>query len=411
MESGGERASLMDDRESRKGVKHDANTYNHEDIPQSAEEPGFYTVLDQLPEGILFVEAHTGKVCYANPAAATLLGQDLASLVGSPLTHEAWRTPPRASSLGSQAEFPWNFALIDAMWGKTVTNQEIVIKRPDGSEVVVLGSAAPLRAEHGLITQAVLAFQDISALKWLEQQKNEFFAVANHELRTPLTSILGFAELLRMRANLGEVDAMTRDAIASIVHECEHLQRLLADLLAVSHLEHGRLEVKRSYVDLLGPLRQMVTRSRQQANQHRLHFIQSELPPEGRLPGWFDLLRIEQVLNNLLSNAVKYSPVGREIEVGVRCRHDRRGKALEVILWVKDQGRGIAVSDLPHIFDSFYRGTSFQRSSISGFGIGLYLSRQIVQAHGGRIWVESHPEQGSTFFVALPLEEEETKAI
>src|SRR5207245_8236514 len=121
-----------------------------------------------------------------------------------------------------------------------------------------------------------------------------------------------------------------------------------------------------------------------------------------RLMGWFDLPRTEQVVRNLLSNAIKYSPAGGEIELGVRPRRDAHGTAQEVLIWVKDQGIGIAAHDLPHLFERFYRAVTLDRS-ISGFGIGLYLTKELVQGHGGRIWVESTKGQGSTFFLALPL--------
>ena len=110
-----------------------------------------------------------------------------------------------------------------------------------------------------------------------------------------------------------------------------------------------------------------------------------------------------QIVRNLLSNAVKYSPTGSAIEVGVRPRRDSQGKAQEVVIWVKDEGIGIASRDLPHIFERFYRASSLDSSSISGFGIGLYLTKQLVQEHEGRIWVESKAGEGSTFFVVLPL--------
>ncbi|HZR44674.1 MAG TPA: ATP-binding protein [Ktedonobacteraceae bacterium] len=361
-----------------------------------------HTVLDQLPEGIILVEARTGKVRYANAVAADLLGCALPGLVGAPLNQSALLSPYGLSKERQQATFRWNFALINALWGKTVTNQEIAIPRRDRSEVIVLSSTAPIRASDGLITGAVMVLQDITALKHLERQKNEFFAVANHELRTPLTSILGFVELLQM-SGFGETDARQRDVITSIAHECDHLRRLIQELLDVSHLDYAQLNLKKSYQDVLSPLKEIVSNYAQVTSTHRLRFILEDLDPAATLMGWFDLLRIEQIVRNLLTNAVKYSPAGGEIEVGVRPQHDVQGTPQKVLIWVKDQGMGIAASDLPHIFERFYRANTFEKSSISGFGIGLYLSRELVQAHGGRIWAESIRGKGSTFFVLLPL--------
>ena len=360
------------------------------------------TVLDQLPEGVILVEAQSGKVSYANPAAAGLLGYALPHLVGAPLNQSAMMSPYRFPPAHQQSAFRWNFALIHALWGKITVNEEIVVSRPDGSEIVVLSSAAPIRASNGLITEAVMVFQDITAKKQLEQQKNEFFVVANHELRTPLTTILGYAELLQLQFPEG-ADAMQQSAITRIAEECEHLILLIHELLDVSRLEHARLELKKQYLDLLAPLSQVVITQAQTTSLHRLHLTLEELEPLDCLMGWFDLLRIEQVIRNLLSNAMKYSPSGSEIEVGVRPRRDAQGREQEVMIWVKDQGMGINALDMPHIFECFYRAATFDRTSISGFGIGLYLTRQLVQAHGGRIWAESTKGQGSTFYVVLPL--------
>jgi PAS domain S-box-containing protein len=370
----------------------------------SEERHRLHGVLDQLPEGIVLIEARTGKVRYANPVAADLLGYPLPHLIGTPLNQSALRSPYGLSSRDQQSVFRWNFALINALWGKQVTNQEITITRPDGSEIVVLSSAAPIHTPNGLIREAVLVFQDITGLKQLERQKNEFFAVTNHELRTPLTSILGFTDLLQAYPPQG-TEEMHQYAISSIAQESEYLMRLVDELLDVSRLEYGRLDLKRKYQDVLAPLVQIVSKYIQTTDRYHVHFKLEGLAPGEQLMGWFDLLRIEQIVRNLLSNAVKYSPVGRAIEVGVRPRRNALGRALEVVIWIKDEGIGIATRDLPHIFERFYRASSMDTSSISGFGIGLYLTKQLVQEHEGRIWAESGAGQGSTFFVALPLKE------
>ncbi len=362
-----------------------------------------YAMLDQLPEGVLFVEAQTSAISYANPAAAHLLGRPLPQLVGVPLNQSALLAPFGRSNQHQPSAFRWNFALIHALWGKASTNQELLISRPDGSEIVVLSSTAPIRKSNGIISEAVIVFQDITASKQLEQEKSEFFAVANHELRTPLTIIAGFVDLLQQRGT-DEADELYYSAMRSITHECEHLTHLIQSFLDVSHLELARLDVKRKMQDLLDPVQRIVTTHMHATATHHLHLTLEDLQPEEHLLGWFDHARIEHVLNNLLSNAIKYSPAGSTIEVGVRPSRDpSSGEAREALIWVKDQGIGIAPHDRPHIFERFYRARTLD-PSISGFGIGLYLTQEMVRGHGGRIWVESEQGQGSTFFVALPLE-------
>lgn len=367
------------------------------------EKQRLYAILDQLPEGILLVEARTSKVTYANPAAAHLLGVALPQFLGVPLNQSALMSPHGLSKQNQKLAFRWNFALIHALWGRTITNQELLILRPDGSEIIVLSSVAPIRMPGGMISGAVIVFQDISLLKQLEQQKDEFFAVANHELRTPLTIIMGFAELLHLRAG-DSTDAMYQYATTSIMQECEHLLRLIHDLLDVSHLEHGGLKMKKSYQDLLAPLRQTVDKYAHTTETHTLRFILEDIEPADLLMGQFDIPRIEQALTNLITNAIKYSPVGSEVEVGARPYLKAGNVIREVLIWVKDQGNGIASSDLPRIFERFYRADDTSRSA-GGFGIGLYLTKELIQNHDGRIWVKSTRGKGSTFFVVLPLQE------
>jgi PAS domain S-box-containing protein len=381
----------------------EALTYARLHTAIADEKQRLYAILDQLPEGILLVEVRTSKVSYANPAAAHLLGIALQQFLGAPLNQSALMSPHGLSKQNQRQVFRWNFALIHALWGRTITNQELLITRPDGSEIPVLSSVAPIRMPGGMISGAVIVFQDISLLKQLEQQKDEFFAVANHELRTPLTIIMGFAELLHLRTD-DNTDAMYQYATTSIMQECEHLLRLIHDLLDVSHLEHGGLKMKKCYQDLLVPLRQTVDKYAHTTETHTLRFVLEDIEPADFLMGQFDIPRIEQALTNLISNAIKYSPVGSEVEVGVRPYLKADGVIQEVLIWVKDQGNGIASSDLPRVFERFYRADDTSRSA-GGFGIGLYLTKELIQNHDGRIWVKSTKGKGSTFFVVLPLQE------
>lgn len=362
-----------------------------------------HTILDQLPEGVLLVEARTSQISYANPVAANLLGLGLPTLMGTPLNQSAVLSPYGHTHQVQQSIFRWNFALIDALWGKTSIGQELVISRADGSEVVVLSSVAPICHSQGFISEAVIVFQDITAIKQLEQHKEIFFAVANHELRTPLTIISGFVELLQMQ-NRQQATAMSTYALASMQEECDHLLQMIQDVLDVSRPDQTSLEVHKTLQDLLVPLKASITKQIQTTTTHQLHFLLEDLSPTDQLLAEVDLPRIEQVVRNLITNAVKYSPAGSTIEVGMRPRRNQEGMAQEVILWVKDQGIGISAFELPHIFERFYRAGNIDRST-SGFGIGLYLTRHLVQAHGGRIWAESTLGKGSTFFAALPLGE------
>jgi PAS domain S-box-containing protein len=359
------------------------------------------TILDHLPEGILLVEATTSTVSYANAVAAQLLGHALPDLIGRPLNESVGMRPDLSSP--RQKLLAWNFALIYALSGETITSQECLVTRPDGSTAIILCSATPLRTPTGRITEAVLVFQDITAQKSLEQQKNEFFAMANHELRTPLTSILGYAELLQLQASSSGVDSFHQEALRHILQEGEHLRQLIQDLLDVSSLDYAQLKLKKGAHSLLGLATQQVNAFTHGTRTHRVSLSLHEVDSAEQLIGWVDPLRITQIMNNLLSNAIKYSPAGTEIEVEIHPFRDARGIPHEVQISVRDQGIGIEASDLPRIFERFYRGASLDGGT-SGFGVGLYLTKALVQGHGGQIWAESERGEGSTFFVVLPLD-------
>lgn len=356
-------------------------------------------ILDQLPEGVLVIEATTSIIRYANAMAMQLLGLPASQVLGFPLNRVASATSP-----GHFESFTrWNFALIRALSGETVPNCEVLVTRPDGSQTVMLSSVSPIRGIQGRITEAVMVFQDITAQKTLEQRKQEFFAVAHHELRTPLTAILGFAELLHTVEG-DHRDQRRRDALERILQEGVRLRTLLHDLLDVSRLDYARLNIQLAPHDLFALVRELVEKYRMTERTHRFRLTLQDVSHLSELMGWIDRLRIAQVLENVLMNAVKYSPKGEEIEVGLCCLTGADGATLGVLIWVKDQGCGIAARDLTHIFERFYRGSKHD-PSISGFGIGLFLAKEIVEAHGGHIWVESTLGQGSTFFVRLPLEQ------
>jgi signal transduction histidine kinase len=277
----------------------------------------------------------------------------------------------------------------------------VVLTRPDGSRVSLLATTAPLRLESGAITGSVSVFQDITERKSLEQQKNDFLSMASHELRTPITSIQGFAEILQLLQVRGQsLDSpLSTRAINQIVEQSQCLTRLIEEMLDLTRLEQARLLFHFAPHDLLKTLAQVIESQALLSKQHALRLVLEEVQSGEAVIGCFDEERIVQVLSNLISNAIKYSPRGGEIEIGLRRTREQPGEAL---VWVKDRGIGIPAGALPHIFERFYRSEKLEHA-ISGLGIGLYLVKEIVTRHGGRVWVESTEGAGSTFSVQLPL--------
>jgi len=357
-----------------------------------------HAILDQLPEGVLITDVSTGSISYANAAAADILGISLLNLIGTPL-HRHPQATHEGTPFNEQHLQPWQFAVIRALYRETVTSQETLVTRPDGSTIVALTSSAPLWTGRGVMTEAVVVFQDITARKNLEQQKSEFLWMANHELRTPITIIQGFAEILQLEGEERRVGASTQYALTQISEQSQQLTRLIEEMLDVSRIEQGRLTLNIASHDLLRTLTQVIEGQSITTNKHHIRLTVEGLQANKTLTGDFDDARIGRVFHNLISNAIKYSPAGGEIEVGLRLVAERTHEAL---IWVKDQGIGIAAHEIPHIFNRFYRASNVDRS-LSGLGIGLYLVKEVVTCHEGHIWVESVEGSGSTFYVLLSI--------
>ncbi|HEY1298430.1 MAG TPA: ATP-binding protein, partial [Chloroflexota bacterium] len=227
--------------------------------------------------------------------------------------------------------------------------------------------------------------------------RDEFLSVAAHELKTPMTSLRGYAQLLAREFDRGEGvnPDRARRATFTIQVQSDKLARLVGQLLDVSRLQSGKLAVERKPANLAEILREAVEAARHQVKDHVLI---AELPTE--LWASIDPLRIEQVVTNLIDNAIKYSPDGGQIEVGLSC-DERTGSARLV---VRDHGVGVPLEARAHIFDRFYQAhAGGPLTSMAGMGLGLYISRQIVELHDGSIGAEFPEDGGTRFVVELPL--------
>ncbi|HLH26390.1 MAG TPA: ATP-binding protein [Chloroflexota bacterium] len=263
----------------------------------------------------------------------------------------------------------------------------------DVSFLQIVADRAALAIEHARLYEATrLAREEAEEAIRAVQLRDEFLSTAAHELKTPVTSLRGFAELLlRMSARGGALDsARFQRAVESIHHQAGNLSRLVTQLLEMSRLDGGHLELDRAPEDLA----RLVSRAVEQAqSQTERHTLTLDAPPE--LWAEVDAFRFEQVVANLLDNAIKYSPDGGHVEVELA--QSRPGW---VRLAVRDEGLGIPADRQSHIFERYYQAHA--ASHRSGLGLGLYLSRQIVERHGGRIWAESAEGRGSRFVVEVP---------
>lgn len=250
-----------------------------------------------------------------------------------------------------------------------------------------------LALSHAQLLRALHKAQTANEASSVRKDSVAFLA---HEMRTPLTAIKGYATALLM-------DDVNFDAVAQhefleqIDRECDTLIRLIEDLLESSVLDAGKLELDLQPVRLPRLVKEVVEEIRKTATRHRFVVDFSSEPPLVEA----DPTRLAQVLRNLLENAVKYYPQGGLIVV--------RGETQphQILISVADQGVGIAPEHLNRLFEKFFRVKSGASQATIGSGLGLPIARSIVQAHGGKIWAESQPGQGSTFYFTLPLVQEE----
>ncbi len=249
------------------------------------------------------------------------------------------------------------------------------------------------------------AQEAIEAQRELDRLKDQFLSIASHELRTPLTTIKGYTQilhrdLLRLKPSdfpiTNPSGSRELRILSNVVGQVGRMELLINEMLDISRIHSGQFWLKLlPEVNLNSVARRVVEQQQDADNDHPLVFK----PGAVELTGNWDETRLEQVLNNLISNALKYSPAGSPVEVGVE--YDETGN--EGIVWVRDQGIGISPEHQGHIFDRFYRARTPMNMNIDGLGLGLFISFETINQHGGRIWLESEPGKGSTFYFSLPL--------
>jgi signal transduction histidine kinase len=253
---------------------------------------------------------------------------------------------------------------------------------------------SPVVGEGSPLSGLVVVYQDITDQKEVEQLKDDFLSIASHELKTPLTSIMGYTQLLNRRLTSESRRTGSDDVLEVIENQCRRMKRLVEDLLDVSRIERGTLETAQAQVDLLSLVETVVEKFAPTSHEHEFKVSR----PDMDIVVWGDEDRLDQVLTNLLSNAVKYSPDGGKIEVHV----GRNGESAEVA--VQDWGIGISEDQQARIFSRFYQAESVVRSRrFGGMGLGLFISKAIIDEMGGAISVDSTVGQGSTFRFTLPV--------
>ena len=347
-------------------------------------------ILEAVGDGIYGIDLE-GRLTFINPAGARALGYAPDQLAGRDLHEGIHHSHPDGTPY-SKATNPILQAL---RRGESIRMRDEVFWRADGTSFPVEYSANPL-LEEGHISGMVVAFQDVSERRRLERMKDEFISTVSHELRTPLTSLRASLGLVSSGA-LDKRPEKQRQMVEMAIGNCDRLIRLVNDILDFERVEKGDLPLYLEPLETVDLLRRASDVASAAAGSARISIrIDSQ---SGRVLA--DEARTLQVLNELVANAIKFSPADTTISLTAHPLSSGTGKE-EVCFTVEDQGRGIAPEKLDRIFERFQQGDASDSRALGGTGLGLALSRSIVEQHGGRIWAESTPGVGSRFHFTLP---------
>jgi PAS domain S-box-containing protein len=358
-------------------------------------------IVETIASGIAIIDMD-GKITFANETAEGILGLSRTDMTERMHDDPAWRMTTMSGVPMEDEDAPVGRVLRS---GSPVHDVELAVEQPNGTRVALSVNAAPIRDPSGAMVAVVASFTDISVRKLAEEAvrratqeaeganraKNEFLSRMSHELRTPLNSILGFGQLLEM----GTLDADQAEGVGHIVKAGRHLLNLINEILDIARIEEGRLSLSLEPISMGDVVPEAIDLVAPMAAERDIALSHEGIPPTGRHV-MADRQRLMQVLLNLLSNAVKYNRAGGSATV--RCGPPADGR---VRIEVRDTGPGISGEQLSKLFSPFER-LEAGNTEVQGTGLGLALSKRLVEAMGGTVGVESAPGEGATFWVELP---------
>lgn len=345
-------------------------------------------IFQQSTEGILSVDAAL-RILDFNPAMERLTGWREHEVLGRFYVEVLRPKDRQGNDLGLQGS-----PILLAFAGQRVADREMLIVARDGQQFDVSVTASCIYAAHGEPIIGILTVRDITHEREQEEHRSTFISVISHELQTPIAIIKGYASTLARSDTTLNPEAL-RTRLKAIEEEADRLNKLVGNLLYASRIQAGGLQMDITPLDLARLIERVAEHQRVKNPDAT---IVLDLPLHLPLV-MADRDRIEEVLQNLLDNAIKYSP--GKAQITVTCR--ATGK--EVITSVSDMGMGIPLREQPQIFERFHRASEGTGLGIQGAGLGLYICRSIVEAHGGHIWMDSTLHRGSTFSFSLLREE------
>lgn len=370
-----------------KGYKHLKNELN--ELANKSE-----VVIDAIGDGVIAINSN-GLIQLINPAAQAIIGwskQDALTLNYKSVLQLVNQKNEALDTISDPIQQVLNT-------NQQIRTNNLSLTTKTGKKIMISLVVSPV----GDMGSGIIAvFHDITGEKAEEREQAEFISTASHEMRTPVASIEGYLGLA-LSPQTAQIDDRARDYIQKAHASAQHLGRLFQDLLDVTKADDGRISNNPKVINIVTFIHDIAQGLQAKAAEKGIRLIYKPMPDDNILdkniaPVFsvnLDNDHIREVINNLIENAIKYTPKG-EVTIDVTGDEDH------AIVSVKDSGIGIPAEDMPHLFQKFYRVDNKDTREIGGTGLGLYLSRRLVEIMGGRIWAESVYTQGSTFFVELP---------
>ncbi len=351
------------------------------DIKQAEEKSAKLGAIIESSDDAIISKTLESVITSWNDAAQRIFGYTAEEIIGETIYK---LIPP-----DRQDEEPRILARLKG--GERVEHFETKRMTKDGRLLDVSLTISPIKDKQGNIIGLSKIARDITERKLDEARKNDFIGMVSHELKTPLTSLTAIIQVANAKLKQSN-DAFLTGALERANMQVKRMTAMINGFLNISRLEAGKIDIKKEPFDLYRLLQEIVDETRLILNTHTISLVES-----GPVEINADRDKISSVISNLISNAVKYSPNGKRIEI------ECRANANSVVVCVKDEGIGINSQDLDKIFDRYYRVETDDTQHISGFGIGLYLSAEIIKRHEGEIWAESESGKGSAFYFSLPI--------
>lgn len=339
-------------------------------------------------EGIVIFDRE-GKIVGFNPAAVSMTGQSVADAIGKPFVKVVKSISKEGTDLARVS--PINRILAE---GITVAKSEQLLEVKGGGRLWAEVSYSPIFDDAGRVTSGIAIIRNIQKDREIEEIKSDFISIVSHELRTPLTAIKGFLSMV-LKEDFGKLTEKQEKYLGRVYQSNQRMIDLVEDLLDVSYIESGKINLTIKPIALEDVLTEVIAEVSPKSTSREIHV---QVGRRNRLPMVLaDSTRLHQILLNLVDNGIKYSPNGSQVKVEFTVRGD------ELITSVTDQGVGITKSQLDRLFTKFGRIYNPMSVQAGGTGLGLYITKNLVESHGGRIWVTTREGKGSKFSFSLPI--------